>query len=237
VSLRPTGTSRSVGARSPGRALGARCRRAVPRNRTSGRSLTLDATFSAFGSTFGPLDPVLTALTATRSTFSTSGTTFATSGTTLATSRSALATARAAFTTSGTTLAGAVAPRATTALRRVGDYNVRTLLGGGDKFDALVAWVERRSGLGRHHREDLDALHVLFDVSAIDVADNRPARNQRGTEHALGQFRACCAPRGHFTVQAGDLDLNATRHRVSNLVARPYGNISLGFKPLLETSE
>jgi hypothetical protein len=164
--------------------LGARCRRAVPRNRTSGRSLILGATVNATGSTFGSFDPVLTDLTATRSAFTPPGTalaatrtTFATSGAAFSTARSALAATRAALTTPRAAFAGAVAPRATTALRRVGDHHVRTLLGGRNKFNALVAWVEWRSGLGCHHREDLNALHILFDVSAIDVADDRPARN------------------------------------------------------------
>jgi hypothetical protein len=58
----------------------------------------------------------------------------------------------------------------TPALGGVGDDDVRTLFRGRNQFESFVTRIKRGGGLRRHDREHLDALHVLFDVGAIDVA-------------------------------------------------------------------
>jgi hypothetical protein len=77
-----------------------------------------------------------------------------------------------------------------------------------------VARVEGRSGLGGQHGEDLDAFHVLFDVGSVDRTDDGSTGHQGCREYALGQLGSRGTPRGLLAVEAGDFDLNATRHRV-----------------------
>jgi hypothetical protein len=74
----------------------------------------------------------------------------------------------------------------TTALGGVRDNDVWTLLGGRNQFESLVTRVKGRSGLGRHDRQDLDAFHVLLDVSAIDIAHDRTTVDERDVQDALG---------------------------------------------------
>jgi hypothetical protein len=105
----------------------------------------------------------------------------------------------------------AVATRAT-ALGSVCHDDVGTLLDGGNEFQALVARIEGGGGLGRHDRQDLNPLHVLLDVGAIDVADHRAAVDQRDVQHALWQLGTGRAPRGNVAIEAGYFDVNAPRH-------------------------
>jgi hypothetical protein len=71
-----------------------------------------------------------------------------------------------------------VASRAT-ALCRVRDHNIRTLLRFSDEFETFVLRINGRSGLRWRDREHFDALHVLLDVCSIDIADDRSTRNER----------------------------------------------------------
>ena len=107
----------------------------------------------------------------------------------------------------------AVTARAAPSLGRVGHDHVRAGLDGRNEFDAFVAGVEGRRGLGRHHREDLDALHHLFDIGPIHVAHDRASGHQGCAEHSLREFCARGAPRCDVALQASDFDLNSARHR------------------------
>jgi hypothetical protein len=95
----------------------------------------------------------------------------------------------------------------------VGDDDVGTLLGGRNEFETFVARVEGRGALGRHDRQHLDALHVLLDVGAVDVAHHGAARYQRGVEDTLRELGASGAPRRDVALQTGYFDVNAPRHR------------------------
>ena len=77
----------------------------------------------------------------------------------------------------------------TTTLGRVGDDDVRALLRLRNQFEALVARIERRRGLRRSHREDFNALHVLLDVGAVDIADHGSTGTARPPEHPWGASR------------------------------------------------
>jgi hypothetical protein len=62
-------------------------------------------------------------------------------------------------------------------LGSVRDDDVGTWLGRGDELEAFVARIQGGGGLGRHDRQNLDPLHVLFNVGAIDVAHDGSAVN------------------------------------------------------------
>jgi len=80
----------------------------------------------------------------------------------------------------------------------------------GNEFDALVARIDGRCGLGRHDRKNFNTFHVLLDICAIDVADDWSARNERCVKYAFRQFGASRTPRCHVAVQACDFNLNTT---------------------------
>ena len=125
----------------------------------------------------------------------------------------------------------AVAPRAAT-LGRVGHHDVGPGLGYRDQLESFVTRVERRRGLGGHDRKDLDALHVLLDVGAIDGAHDGAAR-ARATpwRTPLGSFAPAARQVATSPFETGDFDLNASRHRRSNLVAQ---SISETFRRYLD---
>jgi hypothetical protein len=106
-----------------------------------------------------------------------------------------------------------VTSRAAT-LGRVGHHDVGTSFGVWNEFYTLVSRIEGRGCLGGQDREDLDTLHVLLDIGAVDGPNDRSTWHEGRVEDALGQLGPCGAPRGLFAVQASDFDLNATRHRV-----------------------
>jgi hypothetical protein len=101
----------------------------------------------------------------------------------------------------------------TSALRGVRDDDIGALLWFGDELETLVLGIDRGGRLGGRDREHFNALHVLLNVSAIDVPDHRSAGHERCLKNALGQFGAGGAPRGNVTIQTGYFDLNASRHR------------------------
>jgi hypothetical protein len=47
-----------------------------------------------------------------------------------------------------------------------------------NEFEAFVLRIEWGSSLGGHNREDLDTLHVLLNIGAVDVADYRSAGDE-----------------------------------------------------------
>jgi hypothetical protein len=70
-----------------------------------------------------------------------------------------------------------VTSRAAT-LRGVRDHDVGPLLHFRNEFEAFVSRIEWGSRLGSHDRKNLDALHVLLNIGAIDVADHRAAGDE-----------------------------------------------------------
>jgi hypothetical protein len=101
----------------------------------------------------------------------------------------------------------------TSSFAGVGHDDVGSLFCFGDEFYAFVLGIKWGSSLRRSDGENFDPLHVLLDVGAIDVANNRSTRDERRLEYALGQLRAGGTPRGKITIQARYFNLNASRHR------------------------
>jgi hypothetical protein len=130
----------------------------------------------------------------------------------LATRRWALRALSAGAVTSIRVAALTVAPCAA-ALRGVRDYHVGSLLHFRNHFEPLVLWIEGGSGLRGHDRENLDALHVLLNIGAVHVADDRAAGDERRLKDALGKLRARGTPRREVATQTSNFDLNASRHR------------------------
>jgi hypothetical protein len=88
----------------------------------------------------------------------------------------------------------------------------------GSDGNPLTTKIERGGRLNWQYRQDFYAFHVLLYVST-ELGTSRGSRGEEaGTQRPLGQLRTSGTPSGNFSVNAGDFNLDSTRHSPDNLV-------------------
>jgi hypothetical protein len=96
--------------------------------------------------------------------------------------------------------------------------NVGAGWGLGNDNNPFATQIEGRCGLDWHNSQDLHAFHVLLNVSTELGASLGSGGEEAGSQRPLGQLRTSGTPSGNISVNAGDFNLDSTRHSPDNLV-------------------